>query len=291
MVIIFGGTTGYLGKAFVEELDRRDIKHLSISRTTYNYTSPILLREILGTYRPEFVINAAGFTGSPNVDECESRRRQTLLANVVFPANLAKACDEHGIPFGHVSSGCVYNGTKKGGYTEEDPANFSFTSPPCSFYSGTKALAEEFLIGKCAYIWRMRMPFDHVPHPKNYLTKMLTYEKIYDRTNSLSHRGDCVSACLDLWQRDARYGIYHVTNPGSISAMQACTDLMKAGLRNRYDFFESDEEFMSVAKAPRSSCVLNTDKTAEYVKIRPVEEAMEDCIQRYAHEAKHKAVA
>src|SRR5207247_10582577 len=44
------------------------------------------------------------------------------------------------------------------GYSEADEPNFSFSRPPCSFYSGTKALAEEAIadVGQ-SYIWRLRI--------------------------------------------------------------------------------------------------------------------------------------
>ena len=49
------------------------------------------------------------------------------------------------------------------GFTETDPPNFSFRDPPCSFYSGTKALGEEAIAGiGQSYIWRLRIPFDEI---------------------------------------------------------------------------------------------------------------------------------
>ncbi len=99
-----------------------------------------------------FVINAAGFAGKPTVDACEIARADTLEGNAVFPLRVAEACAQAGIPWGHVSSGCVYQGSKGVdaagqtiGFREEDAPNFSFRQNNCSFYSGTKALGEEIL--------------------------------------------------------------------------------------------------------------------------------------------------
>src|SRR5205807_1423806 len=79
------------------------------------------------------------------------------------------------------------------GFTESDEPNFTFRQPPCSFYSGTKALAEEALhhLGQ-HYIWRLRIPFDGEDNARNYLSKVQRYPKVYDNINSLSHRGDFV---------------------------------------------------------------------------------------------------
>ena len=71
-----------------------------------------LLREYLRRNRPELVINAAGYTGKPNVDACEAARAETLLGNTLLPQTIAHACAAAGNPWGHVSSGCIYSGAK-----------------------------------------------------------------------------------------------------------------------------------------------------------------------------------
>ena len=50
----------------------------------------------------------------------------------------------------------------------------------------------------------------------------------------------------------------------------------------RFEFWANDEEFYNVAaKTPRSNCVLDVSKLlATGVKIRPVEEALEDSLQK-----------
>ena len=84
------------------------------------------------------------------------------------------------------------------GFTETDTPNFSFRDLPCSFYSGTKALGEEAIAGVGqSYIWRLRIPFDEFDNPRNYLSKVQRYSKVYDNVNSISHRADFVKACLD----------------------------------------------------------------------------------------------
>ena len=61
--------------------------------------------------KPEFLINAAGYTGKPNVDACELHKTECLFGNAVFPGLVAQACNEAGVPWGHVSSGCIYTGS------------------------------------------------------------------------------------------------------------------------------------------------------------------------------------
>lgn len=210
------------------------------------------------------------------------------MGNVVFPSILANACKLHGIPFGHVSTGCIYNGHQPHGYTEDDRPNFSFSSPPCSFYSGTKALAEDILREHQCYIWRLRMPFDHLPHPKNYLTKLLTYEKIYNNTNSLSHRGQCVSACIDTWQKKCPYGTYNVVNPGAMTTALAAS-FMSQLMDRKFTFFKGDDEFYKVAKAPRSNCVLSADKLSSFrIHLPDIYESMLESVSAYANSLRNQ---
>src|SRR5471032_303235 len=188
-MILLLGASGYIGKAFATELQRRKTEFIPLSRKQVDYARFDLLLDFLKAEKISFVINAAGYTGKPNVDACELDKAGTLQGNALFPQTVAHACALAGIPWGHVSSGCIYSGAKvvEGGknrtekdftkpelralveksheavhgFTETDTPNFSFRDMPCSFYSGTKALGEEAIanIGK-SFIWRLRIPFD-----------------------------------------------------------------------------------------------------------------------------------
>ena len=175
-MILLLGATGYIGTAFAEELARRGRDFRPVSRSEADYTRFGPLLDLLRSTKPEFVVNCAGFTGRPNVDACEIAKADTLLGNALLPQTIAHACAAAGIPWGHISSGCIFTGAKvRGadgiwrtetnlmgrdlleairadrkrlqGFTEDDTPNFSFRSPPCSFYSGTKALGEEAMLG------------------------------------------------------------------------------------------------------------------------------------------------
>src|SRR5688500_14030572 len=110
--ILLLGATGYVGQAFASELHRRGLEFYALSRKEVDYTRFEKLLPHLQQNRPSFLINAAGFTGRPNVDACETARADTLLGNTLFPQSLAQACLVAKIPYGHVSSGCIYTGAK-----------------------------------------------------------------------------------------------------------------------------------------------------------------------------------
>jgi dTDP-4-dehydrorhamnose reductase len=315
-MILLLGASGYVGQAFARELQRRRLPFMPLSRKETDYARFDALWNFLKARKPEFVINAAGYTGKPNVDACELAKADTLAGNTLLPQTIAHACAAAQIPWGHVSSGCIFTGAKVTvngrtraekdlmqpawhelvdktplaihGFTETDAPNFSFRDPPCSFYSGTKALGEEAIAGTGqSYLWRLRIPFDEFDSPRNYLSKMQRYAKVYDNVNSISHRADFVKACLDLWERRVPFGIYNVTNPGFVTTRQVVALIQKILKPAKpFEFWANDEEFYRLAaKTPRSNCVMDVSKLLSTgVKLRPVEEALEDSLRNWKPE-------
>src|SRR6266436_4056860 len=105
-MILLLGATGYIGQAFQRELTRRNWQFTALSRKEIDYSRFDVLLNFLRENKPVFLINAAGYTGKPNVDACETARAETLAGNTLLPLTIAHACMAAGIPFGHVSSGC-----------------------------------------------------------------------------------------------------------------------------------------------------------------------------------------
>jgi dTDP-4-dehydrorhamnose reductase len=285
MVTLLGGK-GFVGKAMANTFQQNNTSFSSISRERLNYYDPKILRKLLASNRSRFLINCAGFTGKPNVDACESAKYECLQGNAVLPGIIQEVCEDLKIPWGHISSGCIYSGRRDdgNGWTEEDEPNFSFRSPPCSFYSGTKALGEEVLEGaENCFVWRLRIPFNHEPSPRNYLQKLLNYENLLEAENSVSHLEEFCQKCVECFTKDVQPGIYNMTNPGSITTSQVTEWMIKEGLTDKkFNFFDSEEEFMTKAAiAPRSNCVLDTTKAEKAgIAMRPVEEAMIDSIRK-----------
>ena len=315
-MILLLGATGYIGEAFVTELRRRKKEFITLSRSQVDYSRFDLLLEFLRTKKPSFVANCAGYTGKPNVDACELDKAGTMIGNALLPQTIAHACAAAGIPWGLVSSGCVYSGAKISengkvrtekdltkpelhalaenkspsiiGFTEEDAPNFSFRDLPCSFYSGTKALGEEAMAGiGQSYVWRLRIPFDEFDSKRNYLSKVQRYVKAYENVNSISHRAEFASICLDLWERRAPFGVYNLTNTGYVTTRHVVA-LIEKHLKpaRKFEFWANDDEFYKVAaKTPRSNCIMDVSKVLSTgIKVRSVEEALEHSLKNWKAE-------
>jgi len=318
MLTLLLGATGYIGQAFSRELRRRGSCFIPLTRSAVDYTCFEHLFDYVRKMKPEFVINAAGFLGKPNVDACELAREETLWGNTLLPQTVARVCLMTNTPWAHLSTGSIYSGAKivdsSGarvvrdlntpemrclfelnpglfhGFTERDEPNFSFRSAPCNFYSGTKALAEEAIVKMGQnYIWRFQNPFNEIDRLPNLFSKLQRYAKVYDHVGSFSQLDDSVRACLDLWEKHAPFGIYNVANPGAMTTRQIVT-MMQCIVRpdRNFEFWKDDEEFYREgAKAPRANCILDVSRLlSQGIRMRPVQEAMEDSLERWQAEAR-----
>jgi dTDP-4-dehydrorhamnose reductase len=261
------GPRGYLGEHFLHGLpgcvpDNADI------------ADPVAVRTALETHRPEFVINAAGKTGRPNVDWCEDHKEETIRANVAGPLVLLDECCKRGITLVHLSSGCIYAGDNGGrGFAEDDAPNFHG-----SFYARTKIMAEEALKEFPVLILRLRMPFDDSLHPRSLIAKISKYARVLDEPNSVTYLPEFVQAGKALMEQ-GKTGIYNVVNPGAISPYRIM-ELYKQ-LADPAKTFErlTVDHLGEVVKAGRSNCLLSGEKLRkDGVQLTPVEGAVKKAI-------------
>jgi dTDP-4-dehydrorhamnose reductase len=286
MIYLLGGS-GYVGQSYQALLRRKAVPFRNLRRAEVDYTNPSVLGDLLRRERPAFLINAAGYTGKPNVDACELHKAECLFGNVVLPGFIAQVCAEAGVPWGHVSSGCIYNGARPdgSGFHEEDTPNFTFRSNHCSFYSGSKALGEEVLAGTASvYLWRLRIPFNEVEHPRNYLTKLMRYERLLDAANSISQLDEFAAATFACWEQRVPFGTYNVTNPGAITTREIVELIRRSGVCTKeFKFFASEDEFMRVAaKTPRSNCIMDSSKLAAAgIRLTEIHAAVERDLHRW----------
>jgi dTDP-4-dehydrorhamnose reductase len=313
MVLVLGAGS-YIGRIFCAELRRRGHDYaLPAAKDYSNFHS---LFDCIRKAKPEFLINAAGYTGM-DAEICEPAREEMLRANTILPRFIAQVCLMTNTPWGHISSCGVYSGAKIvvstgvvvekkiaraellrmttecpekiRGFTEADEPNFSFRAAPCNFFSGTSALAEEAIrgIGR-SYIWRLGMPFNERDEPENFLRHIKNAEKLCNTIDPLSHTDDFVRACIELWERGAEFGIYNIANPGIVTTGQIAEMIRKILKPSRpFTFLQDDEEFYRRGnKAPRPHCLLEVSKLlATGAVMRPAMEAIEDSLKNWRPES------
>ncbi|CAM0949088.1 unnamed protein product [Alopecurus aequalis] len=177
-----------------------------------------LLQDIRNV-KPTHVFNAAGVTGRPNVDWCETHKPDTIRTNVVGTLNLADVCREQGLLMINYATGCIFEYNVEHpegsgiGFKEEDTPNFMG-----SFYSKTKAIVEELLKDyENVCTLRVRMPISSdLSNPRNFITKIARYDKVVNIPNSMTILDELLPISVQMAKRDCR-GIWNFTNPGVVS--------------------------------------------------------------------------
>lgn len=185
---------------------------------------------------PDVIVNCAGKT---DLEWCRDNRAQAIRINTVAPFLMQEVCRERGIAFVHLSSGCIFEGapsSREGGFTEKD------APCPACFYSRTKAWADALLC-QAPYantlIVRIRQPFSATPHPRNLITKVLSYDRLITSQNSMTCVDDLLLTLRFLLQKNAR-GVFHVCNEGTLSPYEIA--------RMAGDILEIQKEFTPIVK-------------------------------------------
>lgn len=267
-MVLLLGSGGYVGKRFVEFFHHKSINYITLSIRNKENPEQIL-SDFIKSFKPHYVINCIGHTGKPNVDACENYKIQTMHCNVTLAGVVAKICKEHNVPLGFVSSGCIYDNTHGDSnkvYTENDLPNFDFITGNCSWYSGTKSLGEELVMSLAkdnTWIWRLRIPFNHIPSDKNYIFKLLNYEKLWSFPNSVSNIDEFIQTCYYSMIKDVPKEIYNIVNPDPITAKRVIEIAKEEGVVDEdkeFKFFDDVEEFEKNVKTPRSNCILSSER-------------------------------
>lgn len=235
----------------------------------------------LDEYKPDAVVNAAGKTGTPNVDWCETHQAETVRSNTIGPLVLAESCAARNLYLIHLGSGCIFYGPSPDprGWKEDDFAN------PVAFYSKTKYAADLILsrLPNVAVV-RLRMPIDATPSPRNLIDKLIRYPKVIDVENSVTVVEDLLSAIYQLAHKRGT-GIFHAVNPGTMRHRDLIALYREYVNPNHTCEWIRDEDLVAqgLAKAARSNCILQSTRLAEFgIHLRPIEVALRDAIQKYA---------
>lgn len=253
------GRTGWIGGLLGQICEKQGI---SFEYANGRLENRAQIQMDIQNVKPTHVFNAAGVTGRPNVDWCESHKPETIRTNVVGTLNLADVCREQGLLLMNFATGCIfeYNDAHPEGsgigFKEEDSSNFTG-----SFYSKAKAMVEELLKefeNVCTL--RVRMPISSdLSNPRNFITKITRYNKVVNIPNSMTVLDELLPISIEMAKRNCR-GIWNFTNPGVVSHNEV--------LEMYRDYIDPDfkwvnfnlEEQAKVIVAPRSNNELDTFK-------------------------------
>jgi 3,5-epimerase/4-reductase len=272
--ILLFGSTGFIGSHLKDALEEKgyEVADPRIEIRNLDEVSKTIQKEA-----PDYIINATGITGKPNVDWCEDQPVETYSVNVGGSLNIAVAAMRKGIKVAQLSSGCVYSGDKNGeGWNEEDPANFFG-----SVYSRSRVACELALKDFPNVLQlRIRIPILGKSHPKNLIDKLLKYPKMINIKNSCTVIEDFVPAAIQLMEMGTT-GIVNMTNQGAMDH-KAIMSLYKEIVDPSFEMNFMSEEEQDALCVRRSNCVLSTDKREQMgVHMPPLEESLRRILANY----------
>lgn len=157
-ILVFGRT----GQVAAELQACADVTALGRDRA--DLSDPEACAAAIRSHNPDAVINAAAYTG---VDAAETDEAQATVINGDAPGAMARACAARGLPFLHISTDYVFDGSG------EAPWRPSDTPAPLGAYGRSK-LAGERAVAAAGGNWAiLRTAWVFSAHGANFVKTML----------------------------------------------------------------------------------------------------------------------
>ena len=164
MRVLITGTGGQLGGELLRAAPA-DVILAAPNRMDLDITDAAAVRHFCAEFRPDWIINAAGYTA---VDRAESEPQQAYEANAGAVRNLAQAVDAHDARLLQISTDFVFDGAQGRPYRPDDIPN------PLNAYAASKLEGERIaseLLGSRALIVRTSWMYAAGGH--NFVRTML----------------------------------------------------------------------------------------------------------------------
>jgi dTDP-4-dehydrorhamnose reductase len=257
-VLICGN--GYVGGYVFAQLSKNTSLEVTLeSKATLDYTDEYYLRDYLKEQRFDYLINAQGYTGRPNVDAAERDKGACWKYNVQVPVMFNTVCRELHVQPIHITSGCIFTGYDKA-WSEADEPNFGVFNSAASFYSTSKHAFES--VSDNGITIRIRMPFCDTLNERSYLTKIHKYDNLISAVNSKTYIPELVDFIEQIIEDERKgHDVVHFTNPEPLETAGAVELMKEYGLENE-NWSWVDLKDLNLA-AGRSNCILDTTKLKE----------------------------
>jgi len=270
------GPNGFLGSNIVSLLKLED-KNFITSSLRLHETSKI--RNLFLLYKPKYVINCAGITGTPNIFWCDEHKTETIENNITYQLTMAAICKEYGIHLTIFGSGGIFNNEPGRIYLETDTGNNL-----SNFYGECRILLENIVkqYNNVLYL-RINYPISSKPSNKNLLTKLISYKFIDNVELSITYVDNLFPILFKMIEQNES-GICNFTNPGQIKLLDIINiynEITKSQLNpiitplDNYLTLVSDN-----IKNKRSFTRLQSDKLTNYNPL-DIRIAIKECCEKY----------
>jgi len=260
---------------------------------------------------PDRIICLVGRTsgeGCSTIDYLEKPGKlvENVRDNLYAPVRLALLCQKYGIHLTYLGTGCIFNydtqhvqpeevvdpnvdpehrvnlNSEVSGFVEDDVPNYFDSS-----YSVVKGFTDRLMheLSDTVLNVRIRMPISAIDHPRNFISKIIRYQKICSLPNSMTVLDELLPIMLDMaYQRQT--GTINLTNPGVITHNRIL-DLYRQIVDPSFNYQNFTlEEQRQVLKCGRSNNLLDTTKLEKaYPQVNPIETAIVKVLQNWTTES------
>ena len=209
MRVLVTGARGMLGTDLVRILEEKGHEVFATDVEELDITKIDFLRKMIENICPDAVINCAAYT---DVDKAEEEPEKAFLVNGLGVQNLALVCRELDIDLCHISTDYVFDGTKDGPYTPDDPPN------PINTYGKSKLAGEKYIQELLKKFYIIRTSWLYGKYGKNFVYTVLDLAKkqkefrvVDDQIGSPTWTVTLARVIADIVETK-KYGIYHVTD-------------------------------------------------------------------------------
>lgn len=285
--LVYGGK-GWIGQMVVKYLEQLDINYICGTSRVDNTED--LLDEI-NEVNPTHIICLIGRTHGkigdkvyPTIDYLEQKGKiyENVRDNLFSPISLALICSMNDIHLTYLGTGCIftYDQNHEVGsgntFTEDDNPNF-FDSG----YSVVKGFTDRLmhLFSDKVLNLRIRMPIVSEPCPRNFITKIVNYEKICSMFNSMTVLDELIPVALDMATNN-NVGTVNLVNPGVIShdeILELYRDIVDPNFTwKNFNY----EEQMEILAAGRSNNHLDTTQLEQKYDVMNIKDSIKTTLER-----------
>ncbi len=133
MRLLIFGKTGQVARSLADLCDSKGIDAEFLGRDQADLTDPAACAAAIHESNADIIINAAAYTA---VDQAETNQQTAHLVNAISPTEMARAAAKKRVPFLHISTDYVFDGSGTKPWCEDDPV------APQSAYGSTKLAGE-----------------------------------------------------------------------------------------------------------------------------------------------------
>jgi len=287
MKVLIYGAKGWIGSMFVNIMEEKQIEYVvGLSRTDNKETLATEIETVNPSHVISFIGRTHGTIGTKKISTIDyleepGKLVENIRDNLFSPFLLAELCSQTGIHYTYLGTGCIFKyedhfEKEENGFTEKSKPNFFGSS-----YSIVKGFTDQMMAMYPVLNLRIRMPIVDAHHERNFITKIVNYEKICSIANSMTVLPELLPLVLIMMEQKT-IGTLNLTNPGLISHNEIL-ELYKEFVDPSFTWKNfTQEEQRAILTSDRSNNYLDTSRLQTlFPNVKPIKVAIRECLLRY----------